>query len=259
MKPQRLTRLPDGGIAFHRRWRQSRGFTMAEVVITSALIGILTAVASPLIFRMMRRERLRSHASEIYSQVLAARMQAVKRNTPVVLFFDLPNRDIISWAEVAPFDYVQNPATEPTLSYWQIPKYLLFSFAPGGLTDGANAVAFDTYLGNAAIVDKIIFLGDGTLLQPQAANSARPARPGTYTASVPFGSVNCVASVCRGVFISDFDLNSDPHRNVFRISVDDFGVSGKASLLKYLPPAPTAGGNAGEVNYVPGNPWPWLD
>src|SRR5262249_1707381 len=226
-------------ISCRRRW--IRGFTLAELVITLGLIGMAAVVGTPFIFKIMRRERLRGHATEIYSQVLAARMQAVKRNTPVVLFFDLPNRDIISWAEVAPFDYVQNPATEPTISYWQIPKYLLFSFAPGGATNGPDAVSFDTYLGNSGLKDMIIFQGDGSLLQPQATNSVRPARPSAYTSSVPFGSINCASNQCRGVYISDFDQSADPHRNVFRISVDDFGISGKPSLLKYLPNS--AGGN----------------
>jgi Tfp pilus assembly protein FimT len=221
-----------------------------------ALIGFGAAVAGPFIFKIMKRERLRSDASEIYAQVLAARMQAVKRNNPVVLFFDLPNRQIISWADLPPNNFTQD-VNEPTINRYQVPSYVLFSFAPSGVTDGPNAVSFDTYLGNAAVVDRIIFRGDGTLLQPQATNSAQPARPGTYTTTVPNGSINCVSSQCRGVYISDRDSSADPKRNVFRISVDDFGISGKASLLKYLPPG--AGGNGGEVNYVPGSPWPWLD
>src|SRR5215831_1271581 len=122
-----LPRLPDGNV-FSRRQRRVRGFTLVELIITLALIGIAAVVGTPFIFKIMKRERLRGYATEIYSQVLAARMQAVKRNSPVVLFFDLANRRIISWAEVPPFDYVQNVATEPTISQWEVPKYLLFTF-----------------------------------------------------------------------------------------------------------------------------------
>jgi hypothetical protein len=46
-------------------------------------------------------------------------------------------------------------------------------------------------------------------------------------------------------------------RDVFRISIDDFGANGKVSVLKWLPPV--HGGNAGEANFVPGSPWIWLD
>jgi len=65
---------------------------------------------------------------------------------------------------------------------------------------------------------------------------------------------------CGNVFeviqkFSDQPLTGDvANRNTFRISVDDFGPVGKASLLKWVPTS--EGANAGEVNYVP-SPWGW--
>jgi len=223
-------------------------------VAVTAILGLMLTVAAPFIFKIYKREKLRSAVQEVYSQVLAARMQAAKRNLPVVMFIDLPNRQIISWADLPPYDYVQNPG-EPTINQWHLPDFLLFTYAPGGAVDNAKAIAFDQYIGNAALVDRIIFQGDGSLLAPQAANSVRPAKPAAYTTKVPVGSVNCAANTCRGIFMSDRDDTFDPARNVFRISVDDFGSSGKASLTKWLPLS--LGGNAGETNYVPGSPWIW--
>jgi Tfp pilus assembly protein FimT len=235
------------------RGRRMQGYTFIEAVAVIAIMGILLAITAPFIFRIYKRERLRSTVQEVYSQVLAARMQAVKRNGTVVVFVDLVNRNVVTWQDLAPNDYIQNPG-EPTILQYHVPDFVVFSFAPNGVTDDAQAISFDRYAGNAATVDKIIFQGDGGLLQPQAANSVRPAKPGAYTAKVPNGSINCVASQCRGIYMSDRDKSFDPARNVFRISVDDFGTSGKASLLKYLPFE--FGGRAGETNYVPG-PWVW--
>jgi Tfp pilus assembly protein FimT len=229
---------------------------MIELVVVVGIIGILILVATPFIFRIFKREKLRSAVQEVYSQVLAARMQAIRRNTAVVVYFNLVTRDMITWADLPPNDYIQN-AGEPTINQWRIPDSVLFTYAPGGAVDGANAIAFDQYNGNAALVDRIIFQGDGTLLPPQAANSVQPAKPAAYTASVRAGAINCVANTCRGIYISDRDNSFDPGRNVFRISVDDFGISGKASLLKWLPVS--QGGNAGETNYVPGSPWVWSE
>lgn len=235
------------------RRRGVRGFTLAELVVVIGIIGILLTITAPFIFRIFKRERLRSAVQEVYSQVLAARMQAVKRNGTVVVFVNLATRDVTTWQDLAPNNYSQDVG-EPTILQYRVPEFVVFSFAPGGATNDAQAISFDRYAGNAAIVDKIIFQGDGSLLQPQAANSARPAKPGAYTAKVAMGSINCVASQCRGIYMTDRDSSFDPARNVFRISVDDFGTSGKASLLKYLPGA--FGGRAGETNYVPG-PWVW--
>jgi len=227
---------------------------MIELVVVLGILGIMLVVTIPWIFRIFKREKLRSAVQEVYSQVLAARMQAVRRNIPVVIFIDLTNRDIISWADLPPNNYIQD-AGEPTINKSHIPEFVVFSFAPSGATDDAKSVSFDQYIGNSALVDRIIFQGDGTLLAPQAANSVQPARPGTYTTTVRIGSVNCAGNQCRGIYISDRDSSFDPQRNVFRISVDDFGSSGKASLTKYLPLS--LGGNAGETDYVPGSPWIW--
>jgi len=225
-----------------------------EIIAVMGLFGVMLVVTTPFLFHIYKREKLRSAVQEVYAQVLATRMQAVKRNLPVVMFINLANRTITTWADLPPYDYVQN-AGEPTINQWTLPDFLLFTYAPGGAVDAPKAIAFDQYIGNGGLVDRIIFLGDGTLLAPQAANSVQPAKPGVYTATVPVGSINCAANTCRGIFMSDRDSTFEPNRNVFRISVDDFGVSGKASLTKWLPTS--LGGNAGETDYVPGSPWIW--
>jgi len=78
------------------------------------------------------------------------------------------------------------------------------------------------------------------------------------TASVPHGSIDCNPTTrCRGIYIADNNQTGfTSNRNVFRISVDDYGRTGRVSLLKWLPASD--GGNAGENNFVPG-PWVWAD
>lgn len=241
----------------HRAGGRQKGFTLIELLAVILLIGLAAALFTPYIQKMVRHERLRSSVREVYSIVLAARMQAVKRNQQVIVWFDLPNHRVLSWADNLPYNYVQD-AGELTLASYEVPQYIYFRFAPvGGAVNGPSAVAFDTYAGNAAFTDRIIFRGDGTLLPPASAFSVRPLRPTVYTATVPSGSVNCNAGGgrARGVYMSDEPLTGDtPNRNTFRISVDDFGSTGKASLLKWI--STPDGGNAGEYNYVPG-PWHW--
>ncbi|MEP6768447.1 MAG: prepilin-type N-terminal cleavage/methylation domain-containing protein [Acidobacteriota bacterium] len=241
------------------RHRRSRGFTMAEMLIVLAIMATVVAIGIPTFMRFVRRENLRAPVREVHSIVLAARMQAAKRNQQVIVLFDLPNHRVMSWADNLPYNYIHDVA-EPLLADFHVPDKVVFRAAPnGGAVNDADAVAFDTYLGIGTRVDMIVFRPDGTTLPPEAGNSIRPALPGSppgsgYTATVPAGSVNCAAG-CRGVYMADNDSTGDfPNRNVFRISVDDSGSTGRVTLLKWLPSS--EGGNAGEVNFVPG-PWRW--
>lgn len=239
------------------RRRGEGGFTMIEMVIVAALIGIMAVFAAAYLRSIFKREKLKSVVKEIYSIVLATRMQAVRRNQPCVMLIDPVNRLVTVWADSLPYNYVQD-AGEPTLLSYVIPDNVDFQFAPNGALNDAAAVAFDTYLGNAALVDRVIFKGDGTLEPPQSPTDRRPLKAGTYTATVPVGSINCnPGQRCRGIYISDRSATGDvANRNTFRISVDDLGSSGEASLLKWVPTP--AGGNGGEINYAP-VPFRWVD
>ncbi len=237
---------------------------MVELVIVIAMIGIIAVVAIPYILKVLRRQRLRGTVQEIYSLVLATRMQAVKRNQNVVMFIDQTNRRIVTWADNLPYNFIQDPGptppAEPTINIYNIPGYVYFRFAPDGALDGPNSIAFDGYIGNALLTNRVVFAGDGTLVLPQSTQSAPPIMPSAITSTVPAGSINCNAGGtgrCRGIYISDKpDTGDIPNRNTFRVSVDDFGATGKASLLKWLPTP--QGGNAGDRNYVP-RPWIWAD
>ena len=241
------------------RHRRARGFTMAEIIGVLGIAAMVAGIAIPTALRFVRREKLRAPVREIHSIVLAARMQAAKRNQQVIVQFDLPNHRVMSWADNLPYSYAHE-AAEPLLADFHVPDDLVFRAAPNGAAvNDADAAAFDTYLGIGTRVDMIIFRPDGTTLPPEAGNSIRPVLPGSppgsgYTATVPAGSINCAAG-CRGIYIADNDAAGDfPNRNVFRISVDDSGSTGRVTLLKWLPSS--EGGNAGEANFVPG-PWRW--
>lgn len=63
------------------------GFTLVEIVIVVAIIGILAAVATPGIMTTLQLYRLRAEARELVINFKKAKFEAVRRNREVVLAF----------------------------------------------------------------------------------------------------------------------------------------------------------------------------
>ena len=229
------------------------GFSSVELIVAMAIVVSVFVFTLAYLHTIIRRERTKSAVREIYSLVLATRMQAVRRDANVVLHVDLAKRELKTWADSSPGNFVRDES-ERVLNAHPLPSFL--SVRPvSGPVDGPDGIAFDEYAGNPALVDRIVFRSNGGVVAPQAPNSRPPARPVKVTGDVPSTSVNCPDTGCRGIYLSD-RATGGPNRNLFRISVDDFGRVGKASLLKWLPPA--QGGNPGERDFVP-PPWKWVD
>jgi hypothetical protein len=235
------------------RLASESGITSVEMVVATAIFASVFLFTLGYLYTIVHRERMKTAVREIYSLTLATRMQAVRRDSNVVLQIDIANRELTSWADAPPSNFVRD-ASEPILNAYRVPVYVSFRALTGPL-DGPDSIAFDGYGGEASLVDRLVFRSNGSLLPPQAANSRPATRPAEFTADVPSGSVNCRSVGCRGIFLADRAADGSS-RNLFRISVDDFARIGKASLLKWLPPE--QGGNSGERDFVP-PPWKWED
>lgn len=76
-----------------RAYGYERGFTITELMIVVAIIGVLTAVASPSILRTLANIRMRSSVKEIASELQLARLKAITQNTNVTVCFYGPSPD----------------------------------------------------------------------------------------------------------------------------------------------------------------------
>jgi len=68
----------------HARW--ARGFTLVELVIAIALLGVLIALASPSFSLWIRSAQVRTVAETLQNGVRTAQAEALRRNRQVVFF-----------------------------------------------------------------------------------------------------------------------------------------------------------------------------
>lgn len=111
--------MPDGG-------HGARGFTLTETIITVAILGFLMLALVPKIQHLIKRSRQEGAVREVAMLMSRARLEAIKRNTPVVVGFNYTNDEIFAYADVDGANWSQNtydPTFNPTVG------------APSGETD----------------------------------------------------------------------------------------------------------------------------
>ena len=72
---------------FSRRWPNSRGFSIAEMLVAISLFGILAGIAVPQFIAFRPKNRLNGAARQVYSELMWARSKAVNDNTSYVVTF----------------------------------------------------------------------------------------------------------------------------------------------------------------------------
>ena len=131
------------------RLKSAKGFTLVEMMVVTAIIGILAGIMVPAYARWNARSQLRQAVTEFNSNLALARMAAMNRNQAVIVSITLSGSRVsvsttdTSGAQVLPsqsmYVHVTGVAGIPAPTPSTDPIKVIFS--PRGLRTSASGVA----------------------------------------------------------------------------------------------------------------------
>lgn len=147
----------------HESKNKINGFTLVELLITIAIIGVLLSIALPNYQQLVSNTRMTTQANEFLTMLNFTRSEAIKRNTRVTMCKSSDRKTC-----------TVTPIAELTAS-WQ-PGWIVFTDgSTAGIIDGTDTIlrvqgaltGSSTLVGNANVTNYVSYVSNG---QAQLAN-----------------------------------------------------------------------------------------
>ena len=140
---------------------RERGFTLIEMLVVLAILGIAALLSIPYLSAQIQRSKLLGVASQVSGMLRLARLDAIKYSRCGIVAINLSTRKVNAFSD-KDGDCQPDPGEE--IGEVIIPNSVAFA-EPGGGTGAASVKVFSPSAGNPNIA---VFNGDGSVAETGA-------------------------------------------------------------------------------------------
>ncbi len=146
------------------RVRRSAGFSLIELIIVVAVVGILAAIGIPALLEVMYRNKVQLAAREATLQMQEARFRSIRENIQHGVFTDFANNRVVYFRVTDPA--VPPDPTDPDASeqlrFFELPVGIVFMGPADGSPEGTDAIIGFTESSSPNVGGWVTFRPDGS-------------------------------------------------------------------------------------------------